>query len=564
MGEKPDKDQFIDHFGVDGEEGYSVYWRRNRSPLEPIELANLLTSLRKVCKGVGRNIGDIVWEGMEVQNGLAISAAPALGHYPIPADKTDLMVGLTVHEALNKTEWSGRVTGLCKEQILTPDHYAYKLDMFLDFCERVYVDTVANLMPLSVYTEISREWTISEIGKQLISPPTVSEMLCRWWEMAANRDPDVYLEGYKDRSAGGLVERTNLEKFYVKPIDLLNDMVVPLREIAHSSIGVVEKCEQRVKLYVAAWKEMIELVKFWPGDRGDRYLMSDMYDEEIECEEEENEEVKKLIAGYLKSIDRIIDNKQKNLTDSVRDNVLNIKGVVRVEENDILMEAKPKADIKIYNRLVLLLRNIANRNTEYDRGYTSGKINSRRLYRAATTGAIFQRKKEKYTLSKKVIILVDATGSMADPVRWDRTEIIIQTLYHAFFVYNKAVKVIAYNEVRGTCKLTDIMTNGKAYTLTPKGKTASGEAIIAASLREFKPGCKGQIIHITDGASNWGCGVEEAIKFCGNKHIELVTLGVDCSIAAKKSLKEEYDDKVFFLERVNELPKLLPRLIKHG
>jgi hypothetical protein len=72
------------------------------------------------------------------------------------------------------------------------------------------------------------------------------------------------------------------------------------------------------------------------------------------------------------------------------------------------------------------------------------------------------------------------------------------------------------------------------------------------------------MIHITDGASNWGGGVESAIRFCKKNRIHLLTLGMGCSEANKDSLREEYGKQVQFVDKVEALPGLLRALLNHS
>jgi hypothetical protein len=95
----------------------------------------------------------------------------------------------------------------------------------------------------------------------------------------------------------------------------------------------------------------------------------------------------------------------------------------------------------------------------------------------------------------------------------------------------------------------------------PHGRTASGEAIIATALNTRTPGRKTLLVHITDGASNWGCGVADAIKYCQGNGVSLLTLGISCGLSAKQSLRDEYGNLVKFIDKTEQLPKLFGELI---
>ncbi|OQX12541.1 MAG: hypothetical protein BWK80_43660 [Desulfobacteraceae bacterium IS3] len=44
---KSERSPVIRRFHISGEKGYSEFWRRNKSPIQTIELARILTALRK-------------------------------------------------------------------------------------------------------------------------------------------------------------------------------------------------------------------------------------------------------------------------------------------------------------------------------------------------------------------------------------------------------------------------------------------------------------------------------------------------------------------------------------
>ena len=82
------------------------------------------------------------------------------GTYPVPAERTDLMVGITVRKAFETREWSERLKriGNAKGNPLPP--YRYKLKMYLDMCEQVYMDCLSNRSILGIYTEKARRGNI--------------------------------------------------------------------------------------------------------------------------------------------------------------------------------------------------------------------------------------------------------------------------------------------------------------------------------------------------------------------------------------------------------------------
>jgi len=129
---KQANEDLIESFCIPGQDGYSEYWRRDKSPIESLELAKLLLSIRKIASYVGRNTGDIVWAGMECQDGISLDPSFIMGSYPVPAGRTDIVVGLAIQKAYQKTEWSERFQKIALERLSLMPVYAYKFKLFFD------------------------------------------------------------------------------------------------------------------------------------------------------------------------------------------------------------------------------------------------------------------------------------------------------------------------------------------------------------------------------------------------------------------------------------------------
>ena len=117
-------------FYFTNEEGISEYWRRNKSTVVAIEMAKLLSALRKLTGYLGMNVGSIIWKGMkspEETSAIILDPSALKGKYPIPAVKTDYMVGITVREAYRRIEWSEKAENMAWEKggtaLLLVAHY---------------------------------------------------------------------------------------------------------------------------------------------------------------------------------------------------------------------------------------------------------------------------------------------------------------------------------------------------------------------------------------------------------------------------------------------------------
>ena len=156
----------IERFHISGEKGYSDYWRRDKSPVEVLELAKVLRGIRKISSYVGRNIGEIVWAGMEFKNGLSLDPTFMMDKYPLPAYKTDIAVGMAIHKGFQITEWSERFRNIILQELALPPVYEFKFNLFFDMAEKIYSDLLSNRKMLGLYTEKHREWELHEKYKE--------------------------------------------------------------------------------------------------------------------------------------------------------------------------------------------------------------------------------------------------------------------------------------------------------------------------------------------------------------------------------------------------------------
>lgn len=551
----------INRFFLSAEPGYSEFWRRNKSPIEPYEMARLLTGVTKVASYVGRNIGEIIWSGMEGTGAIALDPSPVMGRYPVPSAVTDRIIGQAVRKAYEKTEWSDRFAELALSRAKLPNRYAYKFQLFYNTCETIYLDCLSNRTVLGLYTEADRKYQLDTGFDSASHPPTISELMNMWWDIAADRSGTKFKEPYVDRSARSASPHLGLEKFYKKPIDLLNTIVGRLIDECPRIQGVTERGNFRIELYFSIWPALFDIIKYWAIHSRDPFLLLRKVGANVLGPDGHNNKPPPPIY-FSKEIQKILPKRTIDFTDRVKEMVFEEeKEPVQVKSNDILMPGRSRVNKKLLHNLQFVIKTAAQKQTLFNRGLKSGKIDRRRLYRAPTTGTIFQMGKENFELVNDIVLLVDATGSMATPNKWEKAEEIYQTLFTAIKAYNKNARLFAYNEVKSVCRLTELYRNDKFYSVFPHGKTASGEALIATALTLKGRHKRPFIIHLTDGASNWGCGVESAINVCRRDRINLLTLGMGCSEENKRQLTLEYGRLVQFVDHVDLLPHLMRSLL---
>ena len=523
-----------------------------------IELARLLAALRKVVSYVGYNVGDVVWSGMRADNAIELDPAPLLGQYPVPVEKTDRIIGLVVRKAFGRKEWSQQLRKKILAHSNRPRRYAYKFQLFVDMCERVYLDQLANQSVLGRYTSLQRQHAAQIAFDQASHPPTISELLHLWWEMAADPQRKAHKQAYVDRSVRGRSQRTSLEKYYREPIALLNTLVDDLTKACPRMDGVSERFAFRRSRYLALWPRLFAIIKYCATDSRDPFLQNSRQAPNLKGLGDE-------LAGrglpdsFADDVEKVLAKRTYDFTQRILDVAEDKKEIVRIKENNLVMPARNCVDRKLLHQLTVALQSACQKKTNTNRGLRAGKIDRRRIHRVPTTGTIFQLRRSVFELRKTVLVLVDATGSMAAPCKWEQTERIYQTLFTAIHAFTPKARLFAYNEFKNTCRITELHRHGRFYSILPHGKTASGEALIAAALYLKK---ENLILHLTDGASNWGCGVTNAIAYCRQHHIGLLTLGVACEPTGKKMLHQEYGQRMRFVDCREELPKLMRDLFR--
>jgi len=235
--------------------------------------------------------------------------------------------------------------------------------------------------------------------------------------------------------------------------------------------------------------------------------------------------------------------------------------VVRMSRWDFCQPSHPVVDHRLVARLRSIFLNYSPRRKIVSRGLTAGKIDTRRLYRAPLTGKCFQ---QRYTIAEErwqITLLVDASGSM----RGNKMRIVENTVANL----NKAVgnghnrlAAYAYFEINRICMFSRLLDKGRLFSTPPAGKTASGQAIIAAAwlMDRGRGRQRNLLIHITDGASNFGCDVQYGIDYCDQENIRLVTLGYGCQ--DRQAMVEQYGHTIQFLKSYEQLPQALERLFK--
>jgi hypothetical protein len=529
-----------------GAAGLSRYWRRNISQLESSELAYALRALEKVAGHVGRNVGRIEWAGMSRDDTDVIVLDPGLimGDYPIPALTFDYLVGIVVHEALHRKEWTDLVWKKSHEATSDmPVREKIAFHKIVYTGEDIYVDLFSQRNILGEYVRLAREVELRQEEPFLGDIPVSLDRLVHDWRRSAFE---------QNKSVG--IEQID------QVLSLLHESTGELRSIGLESGGVVRRCELRARLYLETWKKIAPHVEGWKIL--DMSLLWYPRDDskKVRPIRRKRKVQTRLSANLAQDIEEKLAAHSADITPIIRkvagaDN----PDVVPTSRWDFNNPISPALDPRMIGRVQGVLQSYAERVTVYNRGLTSGRVDRRRLYRAPVTGRCFFEKQALPSLDWNICLLVDASGSMAG-ARWRMVESIVATLHKAFHGFRNRLQAFGYFEVDGVCMLSSLLDGKRVLSIPPSGQTASGQALIAAAYFMPKDARRRFIIHVTDGEPNFGCDVQLGIDHCLAERIHLVTLGVACK--DREAMVAQYGNGIRFLDHFGQLPGAIEHLLK--
>ena len=527
--------------------GLSEYWRRTKSTLEALELANALRSLRKVVGYVGANVKAVEWSGMSGPEGdrILIDVAPAMGEYPIPSGKMDVLVGVAVHEALHCREWSDWVWLDVESKLkdVFPRRKVY-LRTLVNVGEDVCVDDVAKRDILGNYVQSAREWYRPAEPIDFSGSPN-SDALFQIWRRTALGKEEL---------------QRNMPSDYAEALQVLFLATIEILDINNRSSSVAERASKRSDLYVAVWEALTPFLVDWERREIQRIVASrkkQLTSREVVYEGFTTEEV--LSPQVAREVSEILASSADDVTPLLEAEFTKPEPQAL---RTIFKEAtKPAAVITDY-RLVVRLRRIFQeqwaRTLRVDRGLISGRVDGRRLYRSATTGRIFRRRDHPMENVWGITVLLDASLSMGMGSDWQLAQSTCAALYKALYGYKNRLEVLAYHEDHDVCRVHRLFHHGEFFTVSPCGRTPSGQAIMIGAMK--MPESKRKLlIHVTDGECNCGTSVGEALDFCQRNKVEVVTLGFGSD---KELVKEQYGENTIVVDSIQDMPQALEALLK--
>ena len=156
-------------------------------------------------------------------------------------------------------------------------------------------------------------------------------------------------------------------------------------------------------------------------------------------------------------------------------------------------------DESLYKELIWLrdLKNTFGKETS--RGEERGQIDRHSLHRASIDGKVFKQIHRKQRKDKKVVCLLDASGSMGNSME-------IYEAAHALIKVVKGTEVLSYDSRGHACVIVRQTSKTGMKRISPGGGTPSGQALLATAVK-FPDSI---IVHFTDGDGNHGFTTDQA------------------------------------------------------
>ncbi len=526
----------------------SAFWRQNTSIFEAAELANLLRALRKVAGHLGGNVGRIEYAGMSHGDPASIVVDPVLvtGKYPVPPEKVDYAVGLMVHQALLKTEWTERVYRLLSPLFARQggmERAAFQ--KIVQAGETIYADRLADRSILGRYVAKTRGRVMAEMQANLRAEIlTVDALVFLWWLSAWQSSVSALLE-----------------PVYEAPLARLSRLPRFLETLPDKAHGAAARCEARARAYEEAWEDLAEtLSRLTLLDRRLVWVDDSAVRPANPGRRMEDQPARGLSPGLAREVEAELALYGSDLTPIIRavagaDN----PDVAPLSQWDFHIPAHPVIDPRTVARLKGIFLRYGERKKLVSRGLSAGRVDRRRLHRAPVTGRCFSQTDRVPVVDWAVTLLMDASGSMRG-AKWRMVENAVGNVHRALGGFRNRLAAFAYFEVDGVCMVSRLISGGSLLSVPPAGRTASGQAIIAAAwFMRNEPGLK-ILIHVTDGESNFGCDVSIGMDYCQRNRVHLITLG--CGIKDKKLLAAQYGRSIQFLQHFGQLPQAMERLLK--
>ena len=517
--------------------GLSAYWRRNTSTVESVELANLLGALRKITGYLGDNIGTVAYAGLGGLKDSTIIVDPetVMGQYPVPAEQVDQVAGIVIHEALHQVAWTEHMWRCLKQDDLRQSDLP-RLHRLVETAEDIYIEnTIRGTLGLYLAAARVRSFKVPSASR-----PSIDALMKLWWAVT-----------------WGKVSKKE-DDIYKKPLSLLKELTEHLKDVAWDGGGVTGRCEKRAQLYRATWDRIAPMLEglILINRRMAWYPTSET--RPMAVGKATSKGATPLEPELQRAIEIQLAASSTDITALIAE-AAGTQDVVPTSRWDFHIPAHPVIDKRLVGRLKMLFLGYSEREKIISRGLTAGRIDTRRLHRAAITGRCFKVIESRPAMDWNVTLLADASGSMTG-TKWRMVENTVAAIHSSLVGYRNHFLAYGYFEMDGVLMVSNLIKGDRLLSLPPYGQTASGQAIIAAALSMPRDKRRKLLIHVTDGESNFGLPVQAGIDFCQRERVTLITLGCGCK--DKSVMRDQYGNTIQFIQSFRQLPHAVERLLR--
>ncbi len=545
---------------------YSKYWRTNYSKDKAVELAFGLRALRKVAGYLGQNVKSVYWEGMIDSSlksrSIVIDTKQIQNIYPIAFNTFDIMVGQVLKEGIASIEWTEWVY----EKVYN------RSDYMSDLLEPYFKAIISASENIYVYEHSKREKIWSLYLLNYIKNETKHNISDPSFEPTPQSLADVWIGKTILNKA-----YNSLHFYFLLPIGILNKYTVKIQNIVQiKSVG--QRRDTRIDIYIKLWNEFaaaILKINNWIVPHSYPNLIFKNQNEQNMDEQndlDEDQPYSPLDKDIANQVLEEVDQDMADLTNNIIKVVSDPQaGVMPTIFKKGIAKSNTKADMhqvarlkQIFKSQESLIKRVKKR--QFKRGTLEGKLDPKRLYRSPINGRVFKLRENKSPdYFWHICIVADASASMTGKEGhnkpWLTAEQVFISLAAAAKGFNNHLDIFSYCEDKKKCVLTKLFHGNTLYSVLPTGQTPSGQAILGAAMLLKKKYKKTMIIHITDGASNCGLRISEAISYCNKNKINLYTIGCGCNFQTKQFLSQYFPPKnLFFMNNINSLAAGIERL----
>jgi len=559
------------------EQSLSDLWRENRSRDPGTDLASILDSSRIMAQSLNPEV-EVTFTGVAVAdtNKRQIYLSPSMlgNKYPVPGDKVDCLLGLTVHEVghtLFSENNKDYIKGLAKKAGYS--RYSYGSD-YSDFqslanaFEDIYIDHIMNAYP--GYKDYLQKERVRSLGK--FNPDSVIKPLQAKCTRADILNALIFIS----LTAGKMPQNISQENLEV------------LSKLATLANEMCTKKTSKDDAVLSAWG----IVKGLSVTLSDEERGFDKTEYKTDTEEKEEEETQahekswqaepETTLDLVSRLDTLVDDTTElpdDLAEEVREAIIEkrcdlsqILSYLAKDSHWTLIAYTPPEDAQraanarmktssVEEKLRRILQDYRQKRTKDYRGLMSGKISGRRLHRVAYGDKrVFQRRDKPELVDMAVCLLMDLSGSVS--IYRELIEQITVAMCDAFKKERMEFIALGYSGRHNIVSIPRLYDREvgkvnlgleKEWVMTPsyEGLAAAIGQLLRLAGRKQKI-----LFHFTDGEPNNGGrqAIADLLVGARTKGIKDIHVCLTSSGFTPERFRQLYGEDTLFINEINQLP----------